>query len=122
MAITSPSTRSTFAIAAVGVAIVGAVARLLVYARGLSLWNDEAMVALNIGRRGFGALLTPLAYDQAAPVLYLWATRIATALGGINEYTLRLPALVAGVLLPFAIWLIGRRIVGEPAAAAATIL
>ncbi|HEX7979197.1 MAG TPA: glycosyltransferase family 39 protein [Gemmatimonadaceae bacterium] len=122
MATTSSSSRSTFAIAAVGVALVGAIARLLVYARGLSLWNDEAMVALNIGRRGFGALLTPLAYDQAAPVLYLWAAHIATVLGGVNEYTLRLPAFVAGVLLPFGIWFVGRRIVGEPAAMAATAL
>ncbi|HEX7979194.1 MAG TPA: glycosyltransferase family 39 protein [Gemmatimonadaceae bacterium] len=119
---TSASTRSPFAIAAVGAALVGAIARLLIYTRGLSLWLDEAMLALSIGRRGLTGLLEPLAYDQAAPVLYLWATRIATALGGINEYTLRLPALVAGVLLPFAIWLIGRRIAGEAAAAAATIL
>ena len=119
---TASSSRSTYAVAALGIALVGAVARVLVYARGLSLWNDEAMVSLNIARRGLTELLRPLAYDQAAPVLYLWAARIATLFGGVNEYTLRLPALVAGVLLPFGLWYAGRRIVGEPAAMAATAL
>jgi hypothetical protein len=106
----------------VAAALVGAVARLLVYTRGVSLWNDEAMLALNIGRRGLLELLTPLDYDQTAPVLYLWATRLATAVGGVNEYTLRLPAFVAALILPFALWHIGRRIVGEPSAAVATAL
>jgi uncharacterized membrane protein len=116
------STRSPFAIAAIGAALVGAIARWLVYSQGRSLWLDEAMLALNIGRRGLTELLAPLVYDQAAPVLYLWTTRIATTLGGVNEYTLRLLPLVAGVLLPFAIWFVGRRIAGEGAAAAAAIL
>jgi 4-amino-4-deoxy-L-arabinose transferase-like glycosyltransferase len=71
--------------------------RLALWAQHRSLWIDEARLSLNVVSRSYLALLPPLDYDQAAPVLYLWLQRLTVDLFGTSEGSLRLLALAAGV-------------------------
>jgi hypothetical protein len=93
---------------------IGAAARLRYHAACPSYWYDEAYLLLNVFRRSWLELLGPLADDQAAPPLFLWCLRgIYRTIGG-DEWAMRLPALLAGllglvVLVPLARRGVGRR-------------
>ncbi|MCG3134130.1 MAG: hypothetical protein HMLKMBBP_01417 [Planctomycetes bacterium] len=78
-----------------------------------SLYTDA--LALNVTERGFGDLLRPLEYVQAAPPLHLLLVKIATTLLGDGETALRAVPFAAGcgALVLFASWT--RRVL-EPAA------
>jgi 4-amino-4-deoxy-L-arabinose transferase-like glycosyltransferase len=71
------------------------------------------MLSLNIASRSFAGLWHHLDLEQSAPRGYLWAVRAATLVGGMNEFALRFVALVAGMVLPYAVWRVARRLV-EP--------
>lgn len=96
--------------------LVAAVLRLAPYLARVSLWLDEAMIALNIASRSYLGLLRPLDYDQVAPVPFLWAERLMLQLGGTNELALRALPVIAGILLPFALWPVARRLLRRDAA------
>ena len=100
----------------------GAILRLALFLERPSLWLDEAMVALNVGRHSFAELTTPLDWEQLAPVPWLWLEKLIVVLGGMHEWALRAPALAGGIALPWLVWAAGRRLVGEPAALIATVL
>ena len=107
---------------AAGIVVLGALLRIAGFAEQRPLWLDEAMVALNVGRRSYLGLLEPLGYDQVAPAFYLWVVKTATVLLGMNELALRLPALVAGLALPWIVWLLGRRLIGDVGGLIAALL
>jgi 4-amino-4-deoxy-L-arabinose transferase-like glycosyltransferase len=86
------------------------------------LWTDEAKLALSVGRRGFFGLLQPLDYNQVAPVLYLWLLKAATSIFGMHEWALRLPSLVAGILMMVIVWLLAREVLSEIGALVALLL
>lgn len=86
------------------------------------LWIDEAMLALNVGRHGVPALAGPLDYEQVAPIFYLWLLKGLVAVFGMHEWVLRLPTLLAGLLLPLVTWRVGLRIGGRVMAIVATAL
>jgi hypothetical protein len=100
----------------------GSLVRLIPYLERPSLWLDEARLALNIGARSFAGLLQPLAYDQAAPPLFLWAEKAAVLLGGVNEYALRALPLAAGLLVPVITYALAGRLLRRPEAAVAASL
>ena len=103
------STRAVaFAVAAI--AIVAGIIRLRVFAARRSLWFDEAAVAMNIVQRSFRTLLLPLDHEQTAAPLFLWGERIAVLLGGNTEWALRALPLIAGLMLPFAMWAVAKRL------------
>jgi uncharacterized membrane protein len=87
-----------------------------------SLWVDEAFLALNVVERDFRGLLEPLDGEQGAPVGYLWLLRGMAVGLGPTETWLRLPSLVAGILLLPAAWVLARRIFGERVALATVVL
>lgn len=101
---------------------LAAALRLLEYLEGRPLWLDEAMLALNLGRHSFLALLGDLQYSQTAPPLFLWAIELASRIGGMGEYALRAVPLVAGLLVPWLIWRVGRELAGGDAALIAAAL
>ena len=92
------------------VILVGATLRLAAYFTVRSLWLDEAMLANNIVGRTFVALLRPLGENQSAPWLFLFGERAITIAVGPNELALRLLPLVAGILLPWVVWLTGTKL------------
>ena len=113
--LTTPASRPVLLMLVVLMA-VGMAARLIEFAARRSLWLDEAMVALNVASRSFAGLLRPLDYSQNAPVLFLWAGRAAVTLFGVSEWSLRAPALVAGLALLPATWWVARRLLSPGAA------
>ena len=100
--------------------LFGATLRLFEYGAGRPLWLDEALLALNIGGRSFGALLAPLDYDQVAPPLFLWSSKAVTLVLGMGEYALRLVPLLSGLLLPWLVWRMTRLMAGPGVALIAT--
>ncbi len=96
--------------------MAGAALRLGAYLGRPSLFVDEAMVAINVGDRSFRELLTPLDYDQSAPVPFLWVVKLCTTVAGMNEFTLRAVPLLAGLGLLYLVWHVAARLLPAPAA------
>lgn len=94
----------------------GAALRLGLYVSRPSLSIDEAMTSLEIGARSVVGLLHPLAYAQTAPPLFLWAVKVCTLFGGMNEYALRIVPLLAGLAVPLLVWRVGRRVLDSSGA------
>ena len=98
-------TVATFAVMAFAIAL-----RVTQYASNPSLWNDEELLALNIGRRSPLGLLHVLDHDQAAPVLFLQLEWLATRLAGMSEPALRFLPFLAGLALVLLLFLLLRRL------------
>lgn len=88
----------------------GAGLRLAQYLANRSIWVDESYIALNVIERTFGGLLEPLFHNQAAPIGYLWASKLAVILFGTGEYALRLVPLAAGIVSVVLFMFVARRI------------
>lgn len=99
---------------------VGTALRVRQFAFGRPLWTDELFLALNIVPRSAHALADRLAWDQSAPPLYVWLERLCVHVLGPSEYALRLPALLAGVLLLPLVWHVAARLTNQWGAALAT--
>ena len=92
------------------VVALGAMVRLRIYLACRSLWSDEAMLALNVIRRPLASLLTRrLDYQQAAPPGFLLLEKGCLLLFGASEYSLRLPALLSGILSIGLTYLLARK-------------
>jgi 4-amino-4-deoxy-L-arabinose transferase-like glycosyltransferase len=99
--------------------VAGAAFRLVHYGLNPSLTLDDAMLSFNIASRSWAGLTHPLAFQQTAPLGFLWASRAATLLGGLNEFALRVVPVLAGVAIPYGVWLLARRLLSPRAAAVA---
>ena len=110
------------ALALGAVLALGGFLRLLEYFENRTLWLDEAMLALGIGRRGYLGLLAPLDYDQVAAPLFLWAVKTVSLIAGMGELALRIVPLVAGVMLPWMVWRMTRSLGGPAAGLIAAVL
>lgn len=75
----------------------GVAVRLVQYLSDRPLWADEAMLTVNILSRSYRELLTPLDYEQQAPIGFLLVVKGLTMLFGIQEYILRLFPFVASM-------------------------
>jgi hypothetical protein len=107
----------------VGIAVlVGAAIRIAEVTQGHSLGFDDTMLAVNIVTRPAAALMRPLAFEQTAPVFFLLIDRLLAESLGTNGVVLRLLPLVGGIAVLPLTWVVGRRLVSEPAAALAVAL
>ncbi len=121
--VTGPLRRREPAVLVAWAAIgLGTVIRLHQFGQRRSLWTDEAALAVNVVQRDFGGLLQPLDGNQGAPVLFLFAQRVAVLVGGNNEYALRLVPLGAGLAVLVLTCLVARRLGSATFAAVATSL
>lgn len=102
--------------------ILGIGLRLRQYVTRRSLWNDEAALALNVVRRGYGELVKPLDIDQGAPLGFLWAQRTAVNLLGNNELALRFVPLLSGTAAVILFAVLARRLLTPWAVPAAVML
>ncbi len=100
---------------------LGFVARAWALSQRGSLWLDEASLALNVLTRGFGDLLHPLDWGQAAPVGFLWLERAMAFHAVEPDVWLRIVPWCAGVALPWLLWRLGRRMVGTATGALAAV-
>jgi hypothetical protein len=95
---------------------VGATLRLWAYASRDVFWIDEAALASNIVDRPWAVVARPFIYQQLAPYFYVLLAKLATVLFGVTEYSLRLPALLAGLAFLPALALLTKRLFALPAA------
>ena len=110
-------------VAALAVFAVAAVLRAWGYAQAHSLWIDEAMLALNLVELDPAALAGPLPYfEQAAPLGFLWASKLLGSLFGYTEWSLRLLPFVAGTASVGLTYLVLRPELGRAAALVACML
>ena len=110
-------------VAALAVFAVAAVLRAWGYAQAHSLWIDEAMLALNLVELDPAALAGPLPYfEQAAPLGFLWASKLLGSLFGYTEWSLRLLPFVAGTASVGLTYLVLRPELGRAAALVACAL
>jgi hypothetical protein len=105
-----------------GVLTLGVAVRTAHYFANRSLWLDEAMLALNIGERSFAGLLDPLAFNQAAPLGFLWLEKLAVSVLGVGEMALRLFPLIAAIVALFLFAVLARRLLAPYAALAVIVL
>jgi 4-amino-4-deoxy-L-arabinose transferase-like glycosyltransferase len=87
-----------------------------------SLWLDELMVTYSITHRSFLGLLTPLNFNQAAPIGWLWAEHASIRLFGVNDMALRFPDWLASIIALGLFPLVARQLVGRSAVPAAMII
>jgi 4-amino-4-deoxy-L-arabinose transferase-like glycosyltransferase len=99
---------------------LGAALRIGFYLSRPSLSIDETMLGLELGTRSYSDLLQPLDYAQTAPFPFLWSIRLSGTWFGMNEFALRALPLLAGLAVPVLVWRVGRRLLPETAALAAT--
>jgi hypothetical protein len=108
--------------AALAVAVAAGLAlRAFVYARGRSVWVDEAWLVNNILGRDWAALFRPLDDHQGAPFGFLAAEKLATTLFGPGEWALRLVPMLGSIATLLLVARIGRRLGGGTAAIAAAL-
>jgi len=93
----------------------GTALRLRQYFHARSLWLDESMLALNLVDRDYWALLTPLDHTQAAPLGFLWLVKTAILCLGVNELSLRIVPLLAGIAVMPLSYILARLYVDRPA-------
>lgn len=97
--------------------VLGVALRFRTYLACRALRRDEAMLALNLVRRGYAGLLRPLDDDQGAPVGFLVLEKLAiNSPIGRHEYGFRLVPLLAAVASLPLFWLVSRRSLGAPGA------
>ena len=77
--------------------VSGVVFRIYIYLQNRNLIIDESNIAHNIYERGFKELATPLSYEQYAPPIYLWITKLSAIVFGFSEQALRLYPLLCGI-------------------------
>lgn len=76
---------------------LGLTLRLRPFLFNRSLWLDEAMLALNVVRRGFLSLAAPLDDAQSAPLGFLWLSHAFVVAFGNRDQVLRLVPFLAAV-------------------------
>jgi hypothetical protein len=125
MAEPTPSSRSNIvsarALAGLTLAFVaiGVIVRVVRFASVPPIWGDEAFLASSLIDRGFLDLLRPLDYHQVAPVLFLWASKLAVDGFGFHETALRLVPAIAGVASVPLFALLASRVARGPSRLAA---
>ena len=111
-----------FRFVAAALVTLGIILRLWHWGFSRSLWIDEARLALNVAGRSFGELAKPLWFDQSAPLLFLWSSKLATLMFGVSEESLRLiPTLAALAAVPLMYGMV-RSVIGERGALCASAL
>jgi 4-amino-4-deoxy-L-arabinose transferase-like glycosyltransferase len=98
------------------VLVAGAAFRLAYFGLNPSLTVDDAMLSVNIVARSWAGLTHRLAFQQTAPLGFLWVLRASVLIGGVNEFALRAIPVLAGALLPYALWRLARRVLSAGAA------
>ncbi|MBN2145542.1 MAG: glycosyltransferase family 39 protein [Candidatus Aureabacteria bacterium] len=89
----------------IGFIVGSAILFLRQYLYCRSLWVDEANLANNIVSRSFSGLLNPLDCNQAAPIGFLFLSKLFTLIFGTSEYTLRLSPLLAAFFSVFLFYI-----------------
>ena len=97
------------------ICVLGILVRLVQYLNNRSLWDDEAMVALNLINRSYSELFHVLDSNQAAPLGFLFIEKSAIQILGDNEYALRLFPFLAGITSIFLFYKLANKYASKAA-------
>jgi hypothetical protein len=100
----------------IALVLLGIGLRVVPMVQNRNLWIDEAMLGLNLVERSHGQLLTPLDWNQAAPVGFLLAVKTTMTAFGTSEWAMRLFPFLGSVLGLIGFAWVARRML-PPAAA-----
>ncbi|MBI5093912.1 MAG: glycosyltransferase family 39 protein [Candidatus Hydrogenedentes bacterium] len=90
---------------------LGLLFRVVQYAHYRTLWSDEAWYAASMVEMSPLALFGPLQYGGCvAPPGYLIGSKWLIGLLGMNEYIVRLPSLVGGLLVLFLFYPVAKKL------------
>jgi hypothetical protein len=95
--------------------ILGIAVRLSRYLLRFPLWGDEMSLAANLIHTSFLGITRPLQFKQAAPIPFLWMEHLNVLAFGFNEYSLRLVAILSGIISMVLFTRVARRILAGPA-------
>ena len=104
------------------ICVSGILVRLVQYLHNRSLWDDEAMVALNLINRSYFELFNVLDANQAAPLGFLFIEKSAIQILGDNEYALRLFPFLAGITSIFLFYKLANQYASKAAVLIAVTL
>ncbi len=93
---------------------VGLVARCRQYLGNPSYWYDEAFLTIDVFNSSYPQLLGPLNGRTITPPFFLWLLRGCYDAWGPGEWSLRLPAYVAGVAGLLLMICVARQWLGSP--------
>jgi hypothetical protein len=82
----------------ISVVTLGIMLRVVVFLQNRNLIIDEANLVRNLHERNYVQLLTPLSYEQHAPVPFILISKWATSVFGAYEWAVRLYPLICGIL------------------------
>lgn len=68
------------------------------------VWLDEAALGVNIMKLSWIELTKDLQYNQSAPILYLWFSKLCGEVFGYSDFTLRIPSIIGFFLLLGVLW------------------
>jgi hypothetical protein len=89
----------------------GIIYRIILWWQNRGLFIDEANLARNIYERNFFGLAKPLTYEQFAPPVFLWITKLNTIFFGFDERVLRLFPLFSGIASLFLFYKIAKEFI-----------
>lgn len=92
------------------IVLLGFLLRLKALLINPSLWHDECSLTVSIVKRGLLGAFSPLEYNQCAPLLFMFITKVLTILSGVNELTLRFIPFLSGILSIFAFYILSKKI------------
>ncbi len=104
------------------VVLLGLVLRAYHYLRDPVMWHDEAAAVINILDKSWPDLLGPLYWAEAAPPLFLWASRAAALTLGDSTLALRLVPFLASCALVLLVARVAWRQLDPVPAIVATLL
>lgn len=90
--------------------LIGILLRVHVYLANNSFFLDEILLGFNVIFKNYIPLVYPLNYDQSAPVLFLWATKLITNKFGISELSFRLIPFLSSIVSLFAFYVLSKKI------------
>ena len=91
---------------------LGIIACAVRYGLAFPLIPDEAALAMNFARRGYGGMLGELEFGQMAPPFFLLAVEWCTQVFGLHEMSLRLVPFVSTIAALLLFPLVARRVLG----------
>jgi mannosyltransferase len=93
----------------------------LIHLGNQSLWFDETYTAF-VARQPFDRMMQFLITDGVHPPLYYWWMAVWIRIFGASEWSLRLPSALGGALAVWMLYLLVRRMAGEPEALLSSVL
>lgn len=90
--------------------LLGFLLRIHAYAVNNSFFLDEILLAFNVMQKNYLQLLQPLQYDQAAPFLFLYSTKLIISKFGFSELIFRLIPFLSSLASVIAFYFLCKKV------------